>query len=455
VGEAAVPGVLPGFGARLALFYVLIEYGRPQYYVTPLAYLHFGIIAFVLGLLYLVFAKHRPIPPVGWVMILFIGWLAKSIPIATNWPAALHQTESMITILVGGSLVLMTGIDTVERLRKVLWLYAVLGCVLAVDGILNQGRGKGGFFTDENDLGMILATAMPIAYFYGATATTTRRRFLGYTGFVLCLIGLLASFSRGAFLGLVAVVGYIVVRSRYRVAAATTLLLAALLALPFVPPGYYREMQSIETSTQRGDTGETRLYMWGVAWKVFLHNPILGAGPNNYSRLAPLYEDPDRVAHGLHLWGFACHSTYFTILAESGIPGTVLWVTMVGLTFGNLRRTANAAKKRMTGIGADPGAAERARVLFGMARGLEGALIGFLVTGAFLTVVYYPNLWSLVALSAAARAAAETEGLLAAAPPRARGDRCYSRPSGGPRWQNVTGPAARAVVRAASPISRS
>ncbi len=69
----------------------------------------------------------------------------------------------------------MTAVDTATRLRRVVGLYAILGVVQAVQSLRTGGHGVGGFFWDENDLSLLLSTVTPIAYFYGANATSIDR----------------------------------------------------------------------------------------------------------------------------------------------------------------------------------------------------------------------------------------------------------------------------------------
>lgn len=416
---AAAPGnFVPALGAHLVTFYLVIEYLRPQYYFSPLNFAKFGVMACTFGVVYLLFAKRHRIPAMGWLLLLFVALLYKTVPFAAVGPRAFWTTTNLATMCIGGPLLMMVALDSVERLRRATWLYCVLGFVLAIQGIRHGGRGVGGFFTDENDLGMALCTVLPIAYFHALTTKKIATKIVGFGGVLLCIISIMASLSRGGFLGLAAVVFHIIINSRRKVAGFLSILLVGLIALAFVPPTYYSEMASIETSTKKGDTGEQRLYMWGVAYKVFQAYPIMGVGADNYPMQAPMFEDRQRVAEGLHLWGKACHSVYFTLLPEAGVPGTLVWLLMLLLGFHALRRVARVAKPLCDD--SDPARAEKARWMFALARGIEGGTIGYLVTGAFLSVLYYPNVWTLFGLMAATWLTAGNEGLLPAGTKTAR-----------------------------------
>ncbi len=420
----AAPGPVPApgatalettgsFGYALVMFYLFIEYFRPQYYVTPLNYARLGLIACFAGVIYLFFQRKRPIPTVGWLMLLFIALLFKTVPFAPSGPKALMVTTTMLTMTLAGPMVIMTALDSVQRLRRATFFFVILGTLLALQGIKSNGHGAGGIFEDENDLAMGLCTVIPLAWFFATGARVLWERILALATFALCVLGVVVSFSRGGFLALVAVLAYMITRSKRRVAAVLVIAIAIALVIPFIPSGWVKEMQSIGSADQKGDTGENRLYMWGVAWRVFLDHPVMGVGAMNYPLIAPLYEDPLRRGSEMHLWGRACHSVYFTLFAESGVPGSLVWIAISLMTMLSLHRVGLRLDERLARAPADSPAADRARQLTFIARGIEGGMIGFLAAGAFITVNYYPSWWTLVAMAAAAELTLRCDPVLA------------------------------------------
>ena len=133
------------------------------------------------------------------LILLFWILMALHIPFAYNNAAAYGKTLTMIPFVV-----LLFGIVNFTRSMKQLvilihvWLF--LHVYQAVNAITHNGKGTGGYFGDENDLGVALCMAIPVAYFL----------FLGSKGFnrtkyALCLmillLGLVFTFSRGGFVG--------------------------------------------------------------------------------------------------------------------------------------------------------------------------------------------------------------------------------------------------------------
>jgi hypothetical protein len=58
----------------------------------------------------------------------------------------------------------------------------------------------------------------------------------------------------------------------------------------------------------------------------------------------------------------------------------------------------------------------------GVSRGIEGALIGFLVAGAFLSVSYYPNMWTILGLMTSTTLAADNDARFADPIPAGNGE---------------------------------
>jgi O-antigen ligase len=186
---------------------------------------------------------------------------------------------------------------------------------------------------------------------------------------------------------------------RFRVLLCLLLAVAGLYL--FAPATYWDEVRSIETAGETGDTGEARMYLWGMAWRMFLDHPIFGVGTRNYGIQAPYYEDVVRAdLGGFHSWGKVAHSLYFTLLAEQGIAGALMFVAVI------VWCARAVAKLRRRGRSNPDHASCRSAAL--QATGLSAGIFAFLITGAFLTVVYYPLFWVLTALLASLDATAPT-----------------------------------------------
>ena len=209
---------------------------------------------------------------------------------------------------------------------------------------------------------------------------------------------LVFTFSRGGWLGTVAMVFTLVVLMVYwlspRFSAfwrrwALPLLLGgsaaiAVAAVAFVPPIQSRVMSIF---AMRGDSSnDFRLNVYAAVFDMIEARPIVGIGPGNeaFNKIYPLYQRPRFTA-------LSAYSIYFETAVEAGIIGIVsfFWLLIVSfqqgfVQIGKLRKSLSPEAYWL--IGAMTG------------------MVGLLVQGAFDTVWYRPQIstlwWALVAIIA-------------------------------------------------------
>ena len=100
---------------------------------------------------------------------------------------------------------------------------------------------------------------------------------------------------------------------------------------------------------------------------------------------------------------------YFTLMPELGLVGIVLFGWMLLLTVKNLRYVQrSAASGKTPGDGPLPFAS--------LAMSLEASLVGYLASGAFLSVLYYPNFWLLMGFTLSLRKILERKQGIAGQP---------------------------------------
>ena len=225
-----------------------------------------------------------------------------------------------------------------------------------------------------------------------ATRDRTRWLWLGAAGLVS--LGMLFAFSRGAIVALALVVPFAVA---FRLVRMRQVVVAGVLGvlLLFAMPHYAQRVASLgEIALQalgvapgglRNADGAARgrLTEMKSAGLLFLDHPLLGAGPG----LAPLYyEQYAGVVGGKVRTGTRrSHNLYLQLAAETGVVGLGAFLFCVGLAFQQIDR----ARRRF----------ERGdRGLWGLACGLELALMISLTTSLFLHAAYIRYFWILMGL---------------------------------------------------------
>lgn len=205
----------------------------------------------------------------------------------------------------------------------------------------------------------------------------------------LCVVGVVASFARGAFISAVAVATVVWLRSpkKGKALAWGVVAVTVLFTAETVLHGgeYWAEIASaFDEGTEEG-TGEDRWVMWQAGFEVFLHRPILGAGPENWGVWAAENFQPGEVggvysANPGMLYGRSLHSYYVQVLSEHGILGvfTFLWILVDFWKRNAVIRSPEAAL-RWQQLGGR-------LALRPLALGIEAALIGWMGAAAFYSL---------------------------------------------------------------------
>ena len=289
-------------------------------------------------------------------------------------------------------------------------------------GEVVQGPGAT-FFADNNTLGLALCMVLPLLLYLSREEPRRWLKLLLRATFALTIIAVLFTYSRGAFLGLSVILGILIWRSPWRLRFAGAIVVAALVAAPFLPERLWLRIGSItdqESAETRDQSSAGRLEAWSVAWNLALSQPLTGAGFRAFHNP----EIWDRYHPGLYVKVRDAHSLYFEVLGEHGFLGFALYMALLLNTLVHLRRI----RKRWRD---DPEHGYLSRY----AEMTQLSLYPFLVAGAFLTVAYFDLYQHLIgtsivlqALGARAQAAEAAEAAAVAVPRTVR-----LRPLPGPR----------------------
>jgi O-antigen ligase len=351
------------------------------------------VIIIVLPVLWLS-SPNRRWSPILSAQVAFLGWCAKSIPLAYNYYAAYIVTRTMYgNVAIGIALTWIC--SNMKDLRWVIWIWSGIMAYQAIWGITHGGTGTGSFLGDENDLALALGTALPFS-FTGFEQFRGRARWLCGALMILLIVAIIVSFSRGGFVGLVVVAIYCLFSSRHKLRNLALLIVFGFAVLSFAPGSYIDEIRSINNASD--GTAQGRRFLWTAAYNMWKAYPFIGVGAGNSTFLVGEFQSTDfrEPQYDDRNWsGTVIHSLYFTILPEQGIPGMLLFGYIAWSHFRvlrrlrhDVRRTANVSDslRRDTDI---------------YARGLNGAILGYLSSGAFISVAYYPYFWYFTALGVA------------------------------------------------------
>jgi O-antigen ligase len=338
----------------------------------------FGIYLALFGLLLRPQEVSFP-APLRWAGA-FLLWIAVTAAFAIA-PEKAGETlvERLKTLVI--FFVLVNALRTPKQLRFYMLLmlaafliYPARGTLLNyVAGITTAGRvAWNNIYANPNDLAAITLLMLGFALALATVKAQNKwlRRALWVYAPVLLVIIFLTQ-SRGVFIGLV--VGFapgVLQQLRRRPALAVPLFIVALTLAVVIPAaswhrlGGITKLTSVETIGQADKYGSAlaRFELLKVSWQIFASNPVLGVGIGCYNeangRYAPLIGERD------------AHNTYISLAAETGLPGLLLWLGLVGSVLVAVRRRRRSLKADDSTI----------QIVW-----VERAVVGCLVAGFFGT----------------------------------------------------------------------
>ena len=284
----------------------------------------------------------------------------------------------------------------VRDLYTFVWAYVISCGILAFFSIFIFGISKSGgsnfarlndlYTYDSNDLGVVMMVGLPLTLLLLTVERGTKRWFV-----VLTLIGISATMarsgSRGGFIGFVAVgVAALIIVKGVSAARKLFVLTAAIIALAVgAPPGYWQQMGTIlkpeEDYNFSDRDGRKALVQRGLGYMA--DYPVFGLGIDNFTRaectISPKLESlrtngPIRCTPP--------HNSYLQAGAELGVPGFLIWVSLVmGGIFAPLRLRRRLPKSWRHGT-------KSQRFISGMTTFFPVAMVGFAVPSFFVSFAW-------------------------------------------------------------------
>jgi O-antigen ligase len=338
-------------------------------------------------------------------LLLFIAPAVLTLPFAYNNGFARQSITLFLlfwTLTVGTIVV----VDTARRAEALLLMYGLAFLWYALwgvgSGLVYWHYALGNY--DNFGAFMVIGVGVCVFLCVAAPKGSRFRRAMALST-ALCIVGVVLSFARGAFLATVGVAGLVWWRSPHKgkallwgVAGAAFLALVASVAHP---GKFWAEMQSVFTEGTTSGTGLDRWILWDAGWQVFKENPLFGVGPRNFGPFASEFFEPGDLMEGGYgysknpriLYNRSLHNNQIQILAEQGIVGALAYIgILIQFWRQNARLRTEAAQQRWRDIGGQ-------LRLRSIALGLEAGIVGYFITSNFYPSLTLHYFYTLVALN--------------------------------------------------------
>jgi probable O-glycosylation ligase (exosortase A-associated) len=286
------------------------------------------------------------------------------------------------------------------RLRLLYFMLAIIayigliGVKGAIFGILSGGQYKiwgppDSFIADNNGMGLAMVMIVPLCFILKDDFEKKWQRYaLAGVGFALVASTIL-TYSRGALVGLAAIGFFLFLKSKNKIIVALTLVAVIGLGLSVLPSQWFDRMNTIK-SHEEDDSANMRRNSWWMSFNL-ARSHLLGGGfecftLEQYQLYAP---NPDlgraRTAEGTFV-GSTAHSIYFEVIATQGFIGFAIFMSCLISILFSLRRL-NRISRYLPDAG----------WISTYSRALTVSIIGFMASGAFLSLAFFDLFWAIFA----------------------------------------------------------
>ncbi len=245
--------------------------------------------------------------------------------------------------------------------------------------------------SDNNHLATALVVVLPLMNYLGRQSKNDIIRIGSRLAMGFSILSVMASYSRGAFVALSAMILWFWRHSKHKMVSGVLIAATLAFCVAFMPAEFIQRIGSIQ-DYQDDASAEGRLAIWGAAYKIALARPLVGGG-----FYAPYRQEIiDQYAPGVQ--ARAVHSIWMETLGENGFPALIVWTSLLLVGLNNcrtiIRRTKDIPELRWANDMAHMGMV---------------SLLGYAVGGSFLSLSYWDFYYTLLILFAAVRRIALAE----------------------------------------------
>lgn len=242
--------------------------------------------------------------------------------------------------------------------------------------------GPEGYFQNPGELAIQMLMFAPMSLFIIQGIKKYLKKWQIYTLYLMpitAVLTIIGTNTRGGQLALAAQVLALVTITKHRVKILIVIVLIGFIGFQLLP----EEQKARFESSGEDDTSIQRLLYWKHGWQMMKDHPLFGIGYFNFPEYFTRYHSEDIILPMLIRRGRAelPHNIFIQIGTDTGFTGLVVFV---GLMMGSVVSMVKLGHK----------ARQDGDEFFSqLPKGMNLALLGYVVAGQFVTVGYYPFFW--------------------------------------------------------------
>lgn len=277
--------------------------------------------------------KRLPNHPLIWLLFIYFFWTTLTTIFSAYPEMAWIKWERVAKTFLFTIMTVMF-MQSRGRLHALLWVIVLSMGYFAMKGglftVISAGAHRvwgppATFFADNNHFALAMCMILPLVRYL---QLHTENKYVRWFMAAMLFFGFFSIFgthSRGALVGITAMVIFLVWKSRRIMFGLGVLVVVVGIGYWFMPQSWHDRMATItEYETDASATG--RLDMWKFAIDVANDAPVLGGGYDIF------YHEGYRAAYLPEgVTGRAAHSIWFEVLGEHGYVGLLLFL-LLGIT---------------------------------------------------------------------------------------------------------------------------
>ena len=367
------------------LFYLVVEYMRPQTMYPALDFIPWGkfVIALTLLAAFVEGSMLRVSHKLNKQIFIFFLVVVASSSLALSPSIAFDNLFTIIALTVIYFMIANV-LNTEKRYFVFVLLFILITLKLSQSVALSwvargfeydrYGAAVGsGWLANSGELviQICIVFSLLIHMMLSLRDEISRTKYIALVACVFILgLAIIACGSRGGFLAFASILITMWLKSKKKTLGFILIAIAVVVFFSLLPERDFE--RTIAIGGAEDNTGQSRLERWRKGWVLTVENPFLGVGYENWAVA-------DRQRFGGT--GEEVHNIYLESSSELGFAGLLVFMALAYSCYRTNQDTTQLAKKMGN------------KYIAGMAQGQNCAMIAFLVAGTFVTVLYYPYFW--------------------------------------------------------------
>lgn len=368
--------------------YLFFEYVRPQSIYPAIDIIPWSIF-FILCTIFAIIIEGRKRTtsshPLNKLIIVYLSAVLLSSTFSYDSGASWRNIRTFLDWFLIYYLIVLT-VDTEKKFFIFFLSYLLYSFKMSQHAFISWAKkgfsfsswgvqGPPGWFENSGELGIQLCIFAPMAFYFVLALkphlSKTKRLFFWLFP-ATAFIGIIGTSSRGAVIGMIAVLLYLQLQSGRFMKSLLILVMTASVLFLFLP----EEQKQRFSNSGSDNTSSHRLKKWEQGLEAYADNPILGVGHEAWTSYHDDYWLTTEFGSSVLV-----HNIFVQCSSELGTLGLATFLLMILYSFWSNKQVRHYASIANNDF------------LIATSKGLDAALIGYIFSGFFVTVLYYPYFW--------------------------------------------------------------